>query len=112
MKKKPTSKQLIAIVLAAIVLGTIVLHRNIRVSHIVTLAIIGSYILYSLPAIIKGMVHFKKADSLTKMRNITWLIFVYILVRGIVGGTIPYFLLLLNFGLEYIIYDSREKRNE
>lgn len=110
MKKVLSPKQLIVIMLAVSVVGAIISRHNYRAGLIVTLVVIGLYILLCLPAFVRSVRRFKSIAQPSKLHCVTWLIFMYIFVRGIVAGTIPYFLLLLTFGLEFLLYDNEKKR--
>lgn len=110
MKKRLSPKQTIAVMLAVTVVGALVSRHNYRAGVVVTLVVIGLYILLCMPALVRGLRGFRKLDRTSKLHLGARLVFVYIFLRGVIAGTIPYFLLLLTFGLEFLLYDDRQRR--
>ena len=50
---------------------------------------------------------FKQLTRTAKVRLVTFTALLYILIHALVTGTIPYFLLLMMLGIDYLIYDNQ-----
>ena len=102
---KISSKTLIQLVVVVIVVGALLHSKYPTAGLIVALCAIGVYLLRNLPTAIRDIRHFKNRNA--KVRLVTFTALLYILIHGAVTGTIPYFLLLLMLGIDYLIYDNQ-----
>ena len=73
----------------------------------VALAAIGLYLLRNLRTCIRDIRRFKQLTRTAKVRLVTFTALLYILIHALVTGTIPYFLLLMMLGIDYLIYDNQ-----
>ena len=104
---KIASKTLIQIIVVVIVVGAL-LHHNYPIAGLsVALAAIGLYLLRNLRTCIRDIRRFKQLIRTAKVRLVTFTALLYILIHALVTGTIPYFLLLMMLGIDYLIYDNQ-----
>ena len=102
---KIASKTLIQIIVVVIVVGAL-LHHNYPIAGLsVALAAIG--LLRNLRTCIRDIRRFKQLTRTAKVRLVTFTALLYILIHALVTGTIPYFLLLMMLGIDYLIYDNQ-----
>ncbi len=104
---KISSKTLIQLVVVVIVVGALLHSKYPTAGLIVALCAIGIYLIRNLSTAIRDVRHFKKLNRNAKVRLVTFTALLYILIHGAVTGTIPYFLLLLMLGIDYLIYDNQ-----
>lgn len=108
MKTKPTRKQLILLLGLIIIIGALVGRKYALAGSIISLTAIGIWLLNGFLPALATVVNFKKAGQTEKAALIAYLVFIYIFLRGAISHTIPYFLLLLTFAMEYILDDKKK----
>lgn len=108
LTKNMSSKNLIPILGAVIVVGALIQRDFQLAGLIVALCAVGALLAVKLRSAVRHIRHFRTLPRIGKVRVMTYLGLLYIFIHALVTGQIAYFLLLLILGIEYLI-DDRQK---
>lgn len=109
MERKLQRKSIIQILVAVIVVGALLAREYEYAGLVLSMAAIAYYIAINSRAAVKNLRAFRRVGRLGKIKAAAYLVLVYIFIRAVLTYDIPYFLLLLIFGLEYLVYENRDK---
>ncbi len=108
LTKNMSSKNLIPVLGAIIVVGALIQRDFQRAGLIVALLAIAVLLIVRFRMVVHHVRRFRFLSRIGKVRVMTYLGLLYIFIHALVAGQIAYFLLLLILGIEYLI-DDRQK---
>lgn len=100
-----STKTLIPILGAVVVLGALIQRDFHLAGLIVSLCAVGMLLVLRAPVTVRGVRNFKSLSRIGKVQLVTYAALLYIFVSAIVIGQLSYFLLLLILGIEYLVGD-------
>ena len=103
-------KTVIQIVVAVTVVGALINHDYKLAGLIVSLIAVGFYLALNLRMIVSYLIHFRRIDRISRIRLCTGVGILYIFISALITDSVYYFLLLLMLGIDYLIFDKKEKR--
>lgn len=103
-------KTVIQIVVAVTVVGALINHDYKLPGLIVSLIAVGFYLVLNLRMTVARLIHFRHTDRIGRVRLFTGIGILYIFISALVTGSVYYFLLLLMLGIDYLIFDKKEKQ--
>lgn len=100
-------KRFILIIVTLIIISAL-LHRGYPMVGLVsTMLLLGVYILMDARKTVKYMSGFKQISNIKRIKSITAVALVLVLVTGVVSGRVPYFFMLVLLATDYMIYDNQ-----
>lgn len=112
MKISPKDPQALIRILVVVTVVGALLYRDYRMAGLVlTLCAVGFYLLFNTRSALRCAFRFRHIRGRQRLRLLTYVALLYIFIGGIVNNTIFYFLLLLVFAVDYLLYDNPVPRS-
>lgn len=105
-----SKKSIIQIVVVLIVVASLLSRDFAFVGKVLTIITIAAYLVVNFVETLKYLSAFKTAPKQGKVKAVTFLILFLILIKTIFFGDIPYFVLLVMLGIDYIMVDNHKNK--
>ena len=103
-------KTFILYVIGALVVSVFISRLYYPVGKIVVIAAIALYLLPGARGIYRRVRGFRKLPAYGRLTTVTYILLLLFLISVILGGSIPYFLILVLLGIDYFVCYQQQLR--